>query len=38
MTVSEREDIVNEKKEVLDGTVWRTGFGGGCGSVVRQTA
>jgi hypothetical protein len=26
----------NEK--VLDRTVWRTGFGRGCGPVVRQTA
>ena len=25
------------KAEALDRTVWRTGFGGGCGSVVRQT-
>jgi hypothetical protein len=25
------------KEEALDRTVWRTGFGRGCGSVVRQT-
>jgi len=26
------------KGEVVDRTVWRSGFGRGCGSVVRQTA
>jgi hypothetical protein len=26
------------KEETLDRTVWRNGFGRGCGSVVRQTA
>jgi hypothetical protein len=26
------------KEETLDHTVWRTGFGRGCGPVVRQTA
>ena len=26
------------KAEELDGNVWRTGFGRGCGPVVRQTA
>jgi hypothetical protein len=26
------------KEEALDRTVWRTGFGRGCGPVVRQTA
>ena len=25
------------KEEALDRAVWRTGFGRGCGSVVRQT-
>ena len=25
------------KEEALDRTVWRTGFGRGCGPVVRQT-
>ena len=25
------------KQEAPDGTVWRTGFGRGCGPVVRQT-
>jgi len=25
------------KEEALDRTVWRTGFGGGCGHVVRVT-
>jgi hypothetical protein len=33
-----REDTVNwKRKYVLDGTVWRTGFGRGYGPVVRQT-
>jgi hypothetical protein len=27
-----------EKEEALDSTVWRSGFGTGCGPVVRQTA
>jgi hypothetical protein len=26
------------KEEALDHTLWRTGFGRGCGTVVRQTA
>jgi hypothetical protein len=26
------------KEEAVDLTVWRTGFGSGCGPVVRQTA
>jgi hypothetical protein len=26
------------KEEALDRTLWRTGFGRGCGPVVRQTA
>jgi hypothetical protein len=26
------------KEEALDRTVWRTGFGRGCGLVIRQTA
>ena len=25
-------------EEALDRTVWRTGYGSGCGTVVRQTA
>jgi len=25
------------KEEALDRTLWRTGFGGGCGLVVRKT-
>jgi hypothetical protein len=25
------------KAEALDLTVWRTGFGGGCGAALRQT-
>jgi len=25
------------KKEALGGTVWRTGYGGGCGRVETQT-
>jgi hypothetical protein len=26
-----------KKEEALDHTLWRTGFGRGCGTVVRQT-
>jgi hypothetical protein len=28
----------NLREEALDRPVWRTGFGSGCGPVVRQTA
>jgi hypothetical protein len=36
MTVRKGADTVN-KEEALDRTVWRTGFGRGCGPVIRQT-
>jgi hypothetical protein len=26
------------KEEALDSTLWRTGFGTGCGNVLRETA
>jgi len=35
--VKERTEYWKLKEEAPDRTVWRTGFGGGCGPVVRQT-
>jgi hypothetical protein len=36
--IRERREYRKVKEEALAGTVWRTLFGRGCGSVVRQTA
>ena len=36
--VAENRRYWNLKEEALDRTLWRTGFGGDCGPVVRQTA
>jgi hypothetical protein len=36
--LKERGGYSHLKDEALDGTVWRTRFGRGFGSVVRQTA
>jgi hypothetical protein len=36
--VKERREYWKLKEEALDRTVWRTGFGRGCGPVARQTA
>jgi hypothetical protein len=35
--VKEKKGYWKLKKEALDRTVWRTGFGRGCGPAVRQT-
>jgi len=37
MTFKERREYCKLKKEALDRTVWRTGFGSGCGPVVRKS-
>jgi hypothetical protein len=34
--LKERRGYWKMKEEALDRTVWRTGFGRGCGSAVRQ--
>jgi hypothetical protein len=34
--VKEKRDYLKWKEEALDRTVWRTGFGTGCGPVVLQ--
>jgi hypothetical protein len=36
--LKERRGYFNLKEEALDRTMWRAGFGGGFGPVVRQTA
>jgi hypothetical protein len=36
--LTERRRYCKLKEEALDRTGWRTGFGRGCGPVVRQTA
>jgi len=36
--LKERRGYWKLKDEALDRTVWRTGFGRGCGPVLRQTA
>jgi hypothetical protein len=36
--VKERRGYCKLKEEAVDRTVWRTGYGRGCGPVVRQTA
>jgi hypothetical protein len=35
--VKEMGEYWKLKAEALDGTLWRTGFGRGCGPVVRET-
>jgi hypothetical protein len=36
--LKERSGYCHLKKEALDGTMWRAGFGRGFGPVVRQTS
>jgi len=38
MAFKEAREYCKLKEEALDRTVWKTGFGRGCGPVVRQAA